>query len=307
MVIWAILRSRLLSVFTDFAGDAGRYFDINPKNVMRRYAIIRGGVEMLRKLHTEHDEQKSEVMYRYGRVVLVGHSLGSVIAYDILKHYWQEVNGKIRVDPANIVAVESFNGGNGDPVEQHPSPHRDAEKFRRDQHIAWRTLNSGKPAGEALPFDPLRDPPHDARWLISDLVTLGSPLTYAPLLMAKNIADLDAKIRLRELPTCPPDRSHHLNPGHFTVKLSDEIERIKDYDILPQSAQFATIRWTNFFFTNDPIGGPLGKVFGLGVDDRPLDGPSLLPVTAHVGYWNGKLSGAHACVDRLTLILKNLN
>ena len=45
-------------------------------------------------------------MYRYGRVVLVGHSLGSVIAYDILKHYWQEVNGKMRVDPEQFAAVE---------------------------------------------------------------------------------------------------------------------------------------------------------------------------------------------------------
>lgn len=307
VVLWAFLRPQLLGVFTDFAGDAARYFDINPRNVMRRYAIIRGGVEILRKLHTERDEQYGEVMYRYGRVVLLGHSLGSVIAYDILKHYWQEVNGKIPVDPAKIVAVEGFCGNNGEPVPDHPSPHHDADRFRRDQHAAWRDLNRGKPAGEPLPLDPARNPSHDARWLISDLVTLGSPLTYAPLLMAKDIADLDAKIKLRELPSCPPDRSHHLNPGHFTVKLSAELERLADYDILPQSAQFATVRWTNFFFKNDPIGGPLGSIFGPGIDDRPLDGPPLRPITAHIGYWNKTLSGGGECVGRLESILKNVS
>ena len=35
---------------TDIAGDAARYFDINPKNITRRYDIICGGIDILRKL-----------------------------------------------------------------------------------------------------------------------------------------------------------------------------------------------------------------------------------------------------------------
>jgi hypothetical protein len=79
-----------------------------------------------------------------------------------------------------------------------------------------------------------------------------------------------------------------------------------DFDILPQSAQFATVRWTNFFFHNDPIGGPLASIFGKGVDDHELHGPTLRPITAHIGYWNKyKLKDAPLCVAHLEKILKN--
>ena len=313
-VVWGALRPWMFGQLTDVAGDAARYLDINPKNIARRFDIIRGGIEVLRKLHTDRDEGvdadgKPLVMYRYGRVVLVGHSLGSVIAYDILKHYWQEVNGKMPVDPEKFAAVESFKGSEDEKPIPGLDQHTDAEKFRRDQHDAWRylCLKGGKPAGVAMPFDKDKNPPHDARWLVSDLVTLGCPLTYAPLLMADGVEDVTNKINLRELPTCPPDRSKHLNPGRFTVKLSAELERIHDnMDILPQSAQFATVRWTNFYFHNDPIGGPLANNFGNGVHDFPLDGPALRPITAHIGYWNKyKLKDAPRCVAHLEKILKN--
>ena len=306
MVVWGWLRGPLIGKLTDIAGDAARYFDINPKNITRRYDIIRGGIDILRKLHTERDERGDEVMYRYGRIVLVGHSLGSVIAYDILKHYWQEVNGKMRVDPEQFAAVESFEGGNGNAPNPGLPAHESDVKFRGDQHAAWLYLNREKPAGVTMPYQKDRDPPHDARWLISDFVTLGCPMTYAPLLMAKGVEDLTSIIALRELPTCPPDRSKHLNPGRFTVRLSAELERIVDFDILPQSAQFATVRWTNFYFHNDPIGGPLRPVFGDGVDDQELRGPTLRPITAHIGYWNKyKLKDAPRCVAHLEKILKN--
>ena len=53
-------------------------------------------------------------MYRYGRVVLVGHSLGSVIAYDILRHYWGAVNGGLSIEgmKAEICDLEAFDGSN---------------------------------------------------------------------------------------------------------------------------------------------------------------------------------------------------
>lgn len=95
--------------------------------------------------------------------------------------------------------------------------------------------------------------------------------------------------------------------GHFTVKLSAEIERIHDYDILPQGAHFAVTRWTNFYFGNDWIGGPLGNVFGTGIEDHELTGPALRPVGAHIGYWNPGLAGAEPAISRLAEILKSVN
>jgi pimeloyl-ACP methyl ester carboxylesterase len=187
-------------VFTDFAGDAARYLDANPKNVSRRYDIVRGGVAMLRKLHTDCDEEAGFVMYRYGRVVLLGHSLGSVIAYDILRHYWQEVNGKIDIDPTEFHRVENFSGGNDEPKFAGAAPYSDAELFRTGQRAAWCHLSRDRPAGVKLK----NDRKSDARWLVTDLVTLGSPLTYAPLLLADGLDDFESKRRLRELPICPP-------------------------------------------------------------------------------------------------------
>jgi pimeloyl-ACP methyl ester carboxylesterase len=260
------------------AGDAARYLDINPKNISRRYDIIRGGVDILRKLHTDRDERGDDVMYRYGRVVLVGHSLGSVIAYDILKFYWQEVNGKMKVDPEKFAAVESFEGGNGVAPAPGLPPHRDAARFREDQYAAWLYLNREKPAGVAMPYKKDRDSPHDARWLISDLVTLGCPLTYAPLLMANGAEDVTNKIALRELPTCPPDRSKNLNPGRFTVKLSAELERLgEDVDILPQSAHLRRFAGPTSIFTTIPLVGRCPTISGAGSMTGRCMAPRCVP------------------------------
>src|SRR5205085_10299053 len=100
-----------------------------------------------------------------------------------------------------------------------------------------------------------------ARWLVTDLVSLGCPMTHAALLLADGLKDLEDKKSLRELLTCPPDRSKHLNKARFSVQLDAEAKRIVDFPILPQGAMFACTRWTNFFFLNDPVGGPLASVF----------------------------------------------
>lgn len=41
-------------------------------------------------------------------------------------------------------------------------------------------------------------------WLVTDFVTLGSPLAHAPFLMARKSEDFDRKRREREFPICPP-------------------------------------------------------------------------------------------------------
>src|SRR2546426_1054477 len=41
-------------------------------------------------------------------------------------------------------------------------------------------------------------------WLVTDLVTLGSPLAHAAFLLAQDENDLRRRQRQRELPTCPP-------------------------------------------------------------------------------------------------------
>lgn len=62
-----------------YLGDAARYLSPSPRNISLRQQVRANGIKLLRHLHASG---------RYDRIVVVGHSLGSVIGYDILKHYW---------------------------------------------------------------------------------------------------------------------------------------------------------------------------------------------------------------------------
>lgn len=316
------LPKTVLGAVLDFAGDAARYFDVNPKNVARRYDILRGGIALLKKLHEERDERSDEVMYRYGRIVLVGHSLGSVIAYDILRHYWSDVNGEIAVTDADVAKVEDYEGSNGRPSFPNAVPYPEVHRFWQAQYELWNVISARVPSGEGRSKDELwrrrhssdeatdaaapdrEESPHDwrpARWLVSDLVTMGSPLAHAPVLLADGPCDLKSKIELRELPTCPPDRSRHLRPGHFVVDLSAEADRFNKYRILHHGACFALTRWTNFWYPNDPVGGPLCTPCGSGINDVRLENISVWPVKSHVSYWRRglKLDYARSLKDIL--------
>jgi hypothetical protein len=335
---YRMLRAAFFKVFTDFVGDAARYFDVTPVNIARRTDIIRGGVELLRRLHVDHDTKEpgddihgdpnkrcpseesnpaagqattnradptaKKVLYRYGRIVLVGHSLGSVIAYDILRHYWHQVNGKIQVQPTDFHDLENYLGD-----KEPPQGDGFTAPLRR-QSISARSAcclaeNQCPLSGRKMPRGKRARPRRALAGLRSRDPGLPDDLCAPPL--AKDIGDLESKINLRELPICPPDRSRHLNRGRFTVKLSAEADKFRDYDILPQTAQFAVTRWTNFFFDNDPIGGRLGRIFGPGVEDHELKGPPLRPLTAHTGYWEyRKLEGAMPCVDYLKKLFQNV-
>lgn len=299
-----------LSVLLDVVGDAARYFDVNPKNAARRHDILRGGVDLLKKLHEDRDERADEVLYRYGRIVLVGHSLGSVIAYDILRHYWSEVNGRIDMTGVDLAEVENFRPTLLAPFGE-AKPYADAETFRLAQNKLWRDVSQRVPAAGSLKKDVLWRqrlraeagerselagalPPQDwqpPRWIVSDLVTLGSPLAHAPVLLASGTGDLRSKVRLRELPTCPPDRSRHLNRGHFLVRLKAEAERLDSYWILHHGACFTLTRWTNFWYPNDPVGGPLQAPFGNGIYDVCLPNASRCPLVSHLRYWHRGQSG----------------
>ena len=308
-VLWKLVAPLLGTVLTDVVGDAARYLDVSPLNVARRYDIIRGGVDMLRKLHTQSDAEHGRIVYRYSRIVVIGHSLGSVIAYEVLKHFWAEVNGKIRVDFDDFAEVESFDGGNEMPKGAAIDTYPDAQRYRDAQARCWRLINRwwlGRPSVSTEESEQ----PGRARWLVSDLITLGSPLTYAPLLLADSAADFARRQALRELPTCPPDRSKHVNKGRFTVSLAAEDDRITVYPILGHQAMFAVTRWTNFYFTNDPIGGRLDKAFLRGIEEHDLGsaGVQWTPLHAHVSYWRpNAVEAAKPCVDRMREILTNVS
>ena len=245
------------SIALDYLGDAARYLSPKPANVAHRQAIREAGVDLLEDLHRSGE---------YDRVVVVGHSLGSVIAYDILTFAWMRMHG-VHAGP------------------RHPAfgPVRAVEKT-----IATGTVAAG-PAAQTDAWTQTRR--NTQPWLVSDLITLGSPLAYATTLMASNADEFATKIADRVLPTCPPRTD---NVGRCTFESAYPNwsgGSARSFTVFDHGAVFATTRWTNLYFTTkllgfggDPVGGPVQPVFGDWVCDVPLSPPKGL--FSHTRYWD---------------------
>ncbi len=294
------------SVLLRVVGDVSRYLDVAPRNIARRHAILQGGIELLQSLHAERSDlatgEQGNAPYVYDRVVVVGHSLGSVIGYELIKHYWARVNRYLEVTEDAVKDIEET------PESQSPDATAD---YHRLQFELWRKLGRSHDTDSQQRPRALAPP----RWLVTDFVTLGSPLTYGAILLAESAAEFCEKTSLRELPTCPPNRSATDRPGGFAVHLWHEAAgHEKDPTlILHHAAPFSLTRWTNFFYEADPIGGRLSNIFGNGIRDIAVD-PTRLPcgpdghrrgsngLKLHVQYW----PPFPTCIPELIDILHSL-
>jgi hypothetical protein len=147
------------------------------------------------------------------------------------------------------------------------------------------------------------DPAEDGRWLITDFVTLGSPLTHADFLLTSNATRFAERKSTREFPTSPPVaetvdvgyRSHAedvglLSPGDYPCLLSFPFA--PNNWQMHHAAAFAVTRWTNIYdpakliFCGDFISGPLANLFGPGVIDVSLGEPGRRACRfTHTNYW----------------------
>jgi hypothetical protein len=232
-----------------YAGDAARYLSPWPENVAVRQAIRSAAIELLEKLHDDSSWR------RYHRIVVVGHSLGSVIAYDALTHLWQRRHHAKATFPlpAQADAVEDYEQ-NRDIVAT-PAAGRDL------QAAVWREQRA-----------------MGIQWKITDLITLGSPLAHASFLLASGKDDLGRRKAQREFPTCPPqpNDSRDQQYGKDLLKTAGGSGRF-----LHHAAPFASTRWTNLYFDRDIIGGSIEEL-GTWIDNRPLDSRGVFP---HTKYW----------------------
>jgi hypothetical protein len=243
----------ILPLFLNIVGDAARYLDRAPPNIESREKIRKHGVEALRKL--QQATYKGRPLY--DRIIIVGHSLGSVIGYDILTNAWPDCNEA------------------GDPSTAHPELDLveemasagvpDLDKFRDAQR---RLLDECAERGIG--------------WRITDFLTLGSPLAHAAILLAKDSKGLQTKQAERELPICPPELegTRFSYPGDKPVRTPHH------------AAPFGPTRWTNLYFPcravafGDLIGGPLRPVFGRGVQDRAVHTRQRGGLFSHTLYWS---------------------
>ena len=241
-------------VLRSIVGDAARYLDPAPHNVQRRHEIRHAGVELLKTLHARG----------YDRIILVGHSLGSVIGYDILTHAWPLYNtvGEEGVEKT-IDALEALEATARDPASGVAAPKQRAY------------------------FDELRA--NGNPWRVTDFVTLGSPLAHAEILMARDRDDLGARQQARELPTCPPWLEEVTRDGQKIGRFSFDAARGHRWP--HHAAMFGPTRWTNLYFPaswlikGDLIGGPIAPVFGRGIRDIAVTTSLRGGFLGHTLYW----------------------
>ncbi len=249
--------------------DAERYLTPRPQSIIGRNAIRSAGVELLRRLHADGT---------YVRVVIVGHSLGSVIGYDILRQAYDELRQPDPNSHGPQPEAESFHravAALGDTPQR-----KDLDAYQQAQLRLWmENRRRGVP------------------WLVTDLITLGSPLTHADLLLNRGEFTLEERQAEREYPTCPPVPD---SSGHALYRANIERSGVtRSMRVANSAAVFSSTRWTNLYFPSrnvmvgDIVGGPVAPNFGLGVLDLPIhrfaDAPRerwrrFFPFP-HLDYW----------------------
>jgi hypothetical protein len=276
------------AIVVPYFGDVARYVQASPENIAQRAAVRERGVKLLRALH-DVDESGVPIKDRkpnYGRVILVGHSLGSIIAYDILLEFWAQA-GPLRTPISGDIAerVADIERVLTDGVARP----RDPAWLANFRHLQKELMKAMRAASE-----PFR---------ITDFVTVGSPLTHAEFLVTSNLLRFRQLIENRLLSLCPP---YPYEQGRDRIVYEAKDDDGKTVRHFHHAAPFAAVRWTNIFdkrrliLFGDLISGPLRENFGEGIADRRvrIEKPGLLKrFFTHTKYWDTSSSGTEVALD----------
>ena len=284
-----------------YLGDAARYFRNSPANVAVRRAIRKEAVDTLDSLHASG---------YYDRIVVVAHSLGCVVAYDMLRAYYSRICDLIPITKSLDPEFKRIDVGKLTRAQLRKDARVLVSKIA-ESHKQPRTMERGRvSSGEG---------PHT--WLVTDFVTLGNALTHAHYLMCDgySMADLDKdfarRVDEREFPTCPPKKDAPDGWLAFTYPQTDKKQ-------LHHGGLFALTRWTNIYFPlkqvfwGDAIGGPVGSkdsVFGSHIEDIEVWTDASRPngLFTHTKYWDTKYKEGRkaphiqALIDAIDLPDKN--
>lgn len=271
------------NTFIQFIGDAVRYTVPTPENIETRSKIRQEGIDLLRKLHEDKDEDEP-TRHTYDRIVLVGHSLGSIIAYDILSFLWS-ANNKIfeRTTDPNLLKQSALD---------------EFSLYAKEENIdvdTYQTLQN-KLFHEQIQLG--------NTWRISDFITLGAPLSLGGFLLAKDDTDFRTKIEQREVAIAPPQMNPEENQFFYQKCFDVEEKTVSESGVestqivqrtvrlLHSAAQFSVVRWSNFYFKADYIGGSMRTWFGKGMIDQEIipvgKTNQNIPVKPHTAYWSAE-------------------
>jgi hypothetical protein len=192
-VIFSAILASFKSVFLNSAGDAARYFTPKPENIGERSRIRQQGISFLKKLHDLSTNEKVD------RIIIVAHSLGSVVAYDLLRLLWTEYNTTYKqlldVNQDKIKQINEYAKGTIELTDEN------LQLFRDLQYECWQEQCA---IGN--------------KWLISDFITMGAAINAIDYFMVSNV-DTDTMKAQRELPVCPPVPDSEDNKFIITVIL----------------------------------------------------------------------------------------
>lgn len=249
--------SALLFKFTGdflkkFLADASRYFEPNPTNIDNRERIRQLGVDLIEKI---------TISDKYERIVILSHSLGSAVGYDIMRLYWAKHNKYYKLDKKARKLLKEHRV----TFEKELWSQEIDKNYQKTQNEILTFLNKN------YPFDPKNIYKGRLPWLISDFITLGSPLSKIKLFYANNNTEKEwEKIHERTIITNPPELDYHSKAVYYETK--------GDY-YFHHGALFNFTRWTNIFHTKDLIGGEISKEIGSGtlnvlIDVEPIPKPN---------------------------------
>ena len=118
-LLYPALKTMFSTALLQSIGDVVKYTVPSPKNINVRNKIRQKGLEMLKKLHEAKDTSGD---YIYDDIVVVGHSLGSIVCYDLLTFLFPEYNTssivKSKYDQDNIKAFAELVSNNPDLSSQ---------------------------------------------------------------------------------------------------------------------------------------------------------------------------------------------
>ncbi|MBP2236317.1 hypothetical protein J2Z31_002831 [Sinorhizobium kostiense] len=248
-----------------YFGDVARYVKASPPNVARRQEIREKGVQLLESLMGIKPDGTT-VTSEYDRIVVAAHSLGTIVAYDILTHSFARLNTRMTAaeDQPELAKMEVLirraTGLEPQLADARQQQDVDLDAYQAQQALCRKELNAqGNP------------------WIVSDFVTLGSPLAHAEFLLAYDKPALRKAQERRILPTCPPTLEYDATTKkrHMSYRTDDDAAAPR----LPHhAALFAFTRWTNIYSRHrailwgDIISGPVGKQFDLAVNGRTFSG-----------------------------------
>jgi hypothetical protein len=278
-LLWAFFGWAFAALVGPYIGDVVRYVRATPQTVEKRRLVRERGLQLLKDLHGKRDLEGQPY---YQRIVIVGHSLGAIIAYDLLQHYWEEAGATHKLDwtPSPAVAtamrdvdafVRQYWHGGGGPF--------DMADFTLRQRALFEALRAS-----------------EINWRISDLITLGSPLVHAEFLMVHSREDLERAFRERRLSAAPPRPDPVQGQGSMLYD-DDRAGGPKRGPFAHFAAVFAAVRWTNVYdvhwfpLLGDIVSGPVRPIFGPGVTEhrvrvrRPGWLPGIDRPFTHTRYW----------------------